>query len=1109
MRVISLLMLLALVTGGQAAASLMAENASSATEIATGPLGLLDLERQEKVTVRALHGWGRLPSGYLQLARQMRTEAGLDLLGADLPQIREWLARTEPLPAPIRDPLGELAVFMESGDYLDWSPTPADAPLAAGTVARRGGMRWVQPEAVTSASGLDDESRPPVPPSAGESETGVDRGGITAPPQVETASAPAPVFIPDPDFAALPALAVERQRQLAAANITAAGGGAVSSGDGLTVTVPPGAFDRDRQVTIHAARVPPPPLSAGVIGGTAAPLTPLQSWDIDLGPETGLMPEPLEVSVDVSAYPPERHPLLWPAISTDGRTWTRLPAERRGGTLVFQTRHCSPVTLLGLSQAAAVMLPIAAVTYLVYDRVDEFPSRYNEHAPFICLDHHPDGFEIYWSRKVPGADPATGFKDVAGYLQAVDKLLKPHQGKDIDFFTNVHLGYALRKLQRELLMPDCVRRVEKALATARDYLRSRRIKNPLLTLPVYVVPTLAENSGHIHNPWSGRRYMILSAQLDERATNTTALHELFHHYQTGYVWIDRNGHLPLMEASALLMEREAISGYMNAKPPKPFNETEGLALAQFAAFRHGLDGPAQWKEGFVRSFGYGLTWFLEYLRDEHWVKKQNRKADEFHAALLEYWGAHTYGAIHKSLTWAAGGDDASLARALADFAENHVLKGPVDKCGSRSPYGAKYNACPLSDSPYGAAFVAQGLADATVDLSKTPVHAVDDTFIRPWSIQFLKIRGIAGGKAVAAVEIPREWFPAEGRKRSVFVREGATEPIVTAFDDAAPQGSSSAWTTLSLDDDAFVYIVDSGQTGSGWVYDYQPARVVLLQAPNHVESNMENGKLRLKWQVPTAEKLPKQMAYFAYIRENRVGPLKLTGSALAPEAVIAPEDAPSWSGAEAPPVAMVSALAMGQGDDGKTAYLESPRSDIVGGGNAGNYVLELSLDAQDSVNSVCRDLVHTWFYQGFDKRSFPVQVGPDGAFTFSGQWEEGRPGVASNPQYALKGRGTFIDKKVTIEGSFTATHHWTHGQIGGDSESTTDIQNAGTFKGEGEFKHGIWFGYKVSGTWTSSTRHRYCSQSENGKCLDWKTDAADCGGELSAISTIDAFTRTH
>ncbi|MDO9582600.1 MAG: hypothetical protein Q7J24_05760, partial [Desulfomicrobium sp.] len=696
------------------------------------------------------------------------------------------------------------------GDYLDWSPTSGDGRLAAGTVARRGNKRWIALEATVIGAGLDADSRPPVPPSAGKPETGVDKGEMTAMSPVKAASpAPAPVFIPDPDFPALPVLAVERQGQLAEAKITVADGGTISSGDGLTVTVPPGAFDQDRQVTIHAALVPPPPLSAGVIGGPAAPLTVLQSWDIDLGPETGLMPEALELSVDVSAYPPERYPLLSPAISTDGRTWTRLPAERRGDTLVFQTRHCSPVTLLGLSQAAAVMLPITAVAYLVYDRVDEFPSRYNEHAPFISLDHHPDGFEIYWSKKVPGADPGTGFKDVKGYLQEVEKLLQPYQGKEIDLLTNVRLGYKVRDLQRDFLMPECVRQVHKALTVARDYLNTRRIKKPQLTLPVYVVPTLNENSGHIHNPWSGRRYMILSAQLDERTKNTTALHELFHHYQTGYVWIDRNGHLPLMEASALLMEREALPYYKNAKPPKPYNETEGLALAQFAAFRHGLDGPAQWKEDFVRSFGYGLTWFLEYLRDEHWVKRQNKKAEDFHAALLDYWSAHKYNAIHKALAWAAGGDDESLAKALADFAEKYVLKGPVDTCGSRSPYGAKYNACPLSDSPYGTAFVVQGLAYATVDLSKTPVHPIDDAFIRPWSIQFLKIQGIPGGKALAAVEIPREWFPLEGRKRSVFIREGAKEPDVTAFDDEAPQGSPSAWASLALDEDAFLYIVDS------------------------------------------------------------------------------------------------------------------------------------------------------------------------------------------------------------------------------------------------------------------------------------------------------------
>ena len=1139
MRLISLLLLLILAGGGASLAFAAGENPPAALEIAAGPAELLALERQGRITVRALHAWGRLPGEYLQLAQRMHADAGLDLLGADLGRIRKWIARPEPLPAPATEALTALAMYMEKGDYLDWAPASAGAPLAPGAVARREGKRWIQPEGTLMEAGLAGGLTPPapapaaVPVAAGETAAGGDRGEVTAPSQEKAQPAPAaPVFIPDPDFPALPILAIERRRQLAAAKITAAAGGVMDSGDGLKVTVPPGALDRDRQVVIHAARVPPPAISAGVIGGQAAPLAVLQSWDVDLGPETGLLPAALELSVDVTAYPTKRYPLLAPAISTDGRTWTRLPAERRGNSLVFQTRHCSPVTLLGLSQAAAVVLPIAAVTYLVYDRVDEFPSRYNEHAPFISLDDQPEGFAIYWSKKVPGADPQTGFRDAKGYLQALEKLIEPYRGKEIDLFSNIHMGYKVRSLQRQYLMPDSVRKLEEALTVARDYLKSRNITKPLLTLPVYVVPSLKENSGHIHNPWSGRRYMIISAQLGEGPMNTTALHELFHHYQTGYVWIDRNGHLPLMEASALLMEREAMPRYKNGKPPRPYNETEGLALAQFAAFRHGLDGPAQWEEKTVRTFGYGLTWFLEYLRDEHWVKREKKKAEDFHAALLSTWGANKHNAIHKALAWAAGGDNADLAKALADFAENFVLKGPVDKCGSRSPYGARYNACPLSDSPYGAGFAPQGLPDATVDLAKNPVQQIDDAFIRPWSIQFLKIAGVPNGKAVAAVEIPREWFPKEGPKRSVFVREGAKETEVAEFDDEAPQGSPSAWASLSLNEDAFLYVVDSGQTGSGWVYDYQPARILLLEPPANIESKVENGKLRLKWQAPAAAKAAQEMAYFAYIDKNRVGPLQVTGGdpglgakvlqstrfgkiiqafdgGPKLEAAIAPADVPSWSGAETPPVAMVSAIAIGRDGDGKTVFLESPRSDIVGGGNAGNYRMELSLDSLGTTNTVCREKVHSWRFDGFRNQPFTIHVGAGGAFTFSGQWVDPNPNIGnSNGHYDVKGRGTFSDKKVTLEGTFTVSHHWTDEGAEECDKDTTDINTSGTFKGEGEYKQGIWFGHRVSGEWTSSTSRHYCAHGQNGKCVEWKTDSGDCSGKLNPlISAIEAFTR--
>ncbi|NLC70784.1 MAG: hypothetical protein GX751_05430 [Desulfuromonadaceae bacterium] len=1122
MRVVSLLLLLVLIAGGESAALPVAESSSEAVEIATGPDGLLELERQEKVTVRALHAWERLPAEYLRLAQRMREETSLDLLGANLQRIQEWIVRPEPLPAPIKEALRKLAAFLEKGDYLDWSQMSGDGRLAAGTVARRGGKRWIQPEDAVMAAGLAAASTPPGPTSSADpasarkAATGDDQGELTAP-GPEKVAAPAPVFIPDPDFPALPVLAIERQRQLAEAKITAAAGGVIDSGDGLNLRVPPGALDHDRQIVIHAARVPPPSISAGVIGGQTAPLEVLQSWDVDLGPETGLLPEALELSVDVSAYPTERYPLLAPAISTDGRTWTRLPAERRGNNLVFETRHCSPililtldVSLFGLAGATAVALPVAALTYLVYDRVDEFPSRYNEHAPFISFnwDEQPEGFEIYWSKKVPGANPQTGFRDEKGYLQALEKLLEPYQGKETDLTTNIRLGFKIRELNRQYLMPESVRKVEEALKIAQRYLKTRNIKKPLLTLPVYIVPSLKENSGHIHNPWSGRRYMILSSTLDERTIYTTVLHELFHHYQTGYVWIDRKGHLPLMEASALLMEREALPHYRNAQPPILYNETEGLALAQFAVFRHGLDGPAQWEETTVRTFGYGLTWFLEYLRDEHWVKREKKKAEDFHAALLSTWGANKYNAIHKALAWAAGGDDQSLAKALADFAENFVLKGPVDKCGSRSPYGGRYNACPLSDSPYGAGFVSQGLPDATVDLSKNPVHQIDDDFIRPWSIQFLKIQGVPGGQAVAAVEIPREWFPAEGSKRSVFSREGAKETDVAEFDDEAPQGSPSAWASLSLNEDAFLYIVDSGQTGSGWVYDYQPARIVLLEPPANIESKMENGKLRLKWQAPAAaKKVAKEMAYFAYIEKNRVGPLTVTGSGPLLEAAIAPEDAPFWSGAETPPVAMVSALIIGQGDDGKTVYLESPRSDITGGGNAGNYRMELSLNSvskPDQCDEHSKDkTVPDIFFHGFTNQSFTVHVGTDGGFAFSRQWTDSY-GEESMVNLTVNGRGTFRDKEVKVEGSYTYAYYWKEK----NDEAYQQVDASARFKGGGKFNHGIFFGHKAAGQWSSNGVVHYCPTRTNGKCQGWKTDYSQCSGKLNpVVSSIDSFTR--
>jgi hypothetical protein len=919
----------------------------------------------------------------------------------------------------------------------------------------------------------------------------------------EPADPATPALIPHPEFPVLSALTVEREKQLASTTIAAAAGGALSSGDGLTLTVPPGALDQDRTVAIYAARPAGPALSAAAVGQEAKPMEVLRTWDVDLGPETGLMPGEMELSIDVSAYPPERYPLLSPAVAADGRTWTRLPAERRGDALVFTTRHCSPVCLLGLAQAFAVVLPIAAISYLVYDRVDEFPDRYNAYAPFVSIDDNPRGFEIYWSRKVPGADPKTGFRDEKGYLKELEKVAKEYGALGGGGSTGAASRRTeIRELKRKHLMPECVQQVEAALAAAQEYLKTRGIKEPLLPLPVYVVPAVGGASGFVHNPWAGRRYMLIGASLGAGTLNTTALHELFHHYQAGYVWIDRTGHLPLLEATALLLEREAAAAYQTAK--RPFDLIEGLNLAQFVVYRHGLDGPERWEEDFVRRFGYGLTWFLEYLRDERWVgAARSRPAETFLPELMKYWGSTKFNAIHKALAWAAGGGDADLARSLDDFARNWVLKGPVDKCGNRSPYGAKYSFCPLSDNPYGDRSADYGAGNATVDLSKEGVHPVDDAFIRPWSIQFLRVKGPAGGKAVAALEVPREWFPEKGRKRIVLLRDGPDQTEVTEFEDLAPKSGASAWTSLDLQEDAFLYIVDTGQTGSGWVSDYKPARLLLLEPPSDVKGTVEDGRLRVKWRPPSAAAALKgDLAYFVHVNGSRSKAIKGSGGPAGMEAAIAAEDLPAWSGTELPALAMSCGIEIGKSPEEEPLYIESPPSDTVGGGNTGNYTMDLTLapgvkDAVDE-NGPCGKMDHHWSFPDIH-HAFPVTVGSNGRFTFQGDWSDGG---TQNFRHTVSGEGTFLDKTVTIRGTFTSS------AVYRINEHDIRIDHSGSFEGQGKFIMDQWFGDDVTGAFKASISNHYCAEEKDGVCEEWKTERTSCSGRLvRLLSSINSFSR--
>lgn len=893
----------------------------------------------------------------------------------------------------------------------------------------------------------------------------------------------------DLGVAETPPIEVTTGRELGSAKISASRGGTVESEDGLLIRVPPGALPDDRTITIRNATVPPPAETVALIGGGEARLETLAAWEVDAGPSGDLFPGEIELTARVA----EGTTPLYAAISIDGRTWSRVPTSIDGNVVTFRTRHFCPVTVVGLLQATAVVLPIVASTFLVIERASELPERFHPYAPFVGLDLNPAGFQIFWSKSLAGVDKATGFRDEKGYRAELDRVAKEYEALGGAGPTgSASLTAEINALKKKHLMPDKVREIEEALLYAQSYLASRKIAAPALSLPVYVVPTTGKNAGLLHNPWAGRRYMLVGADSGTDVIWTASLHELFHHYQTGYVWLDRTGHLPFMEASALLMEREAIADYKAAK--KPFNAGEGLVLSQMIVYRNGLDGPKEWKEQPVRLHGYGLTWFLEYLRDEKYVgilKKNDAKA--FHAALLTEWGRRWTGALHKGLVWAAG-SERELASAYMDFAQTKVLRGRVDRCGSRNPYGSAYNSCPFMDSPYAAHADTYGLPASKLDLAKAPVATLGDDAIRPWSIQFYEISAKGAERAAAVVRVPRAWLPKSGPSRGVFLRESAGEDDVESILDAdlAEPSHDHAFAMLPVDPASYAYVVDTGQTGASWFSSNDPMMVFLLGPPDNVKSAVAGKKQKITWDPPAAAATPGLVhAVRVYVAGSAMPERTLKIDAKSVELDV------EGSGRA---VELTSAVEIGKDGSGEPVYLESPRSAPVGSADAGGY--EMCVDIWGETpkeGSSCAAMYHYWYFSNM-KVCFPVNVASDGRLTFSHSWTA--PEAGGSVDHTISGSGTFLADKLHVKGRFSTRREWKQ------NEHTLKKSEDGSFEADGKYAHGVWFGEKLKGQFSAEISDHYCASATNNVCTEWKDEHTTCTGTIPPVlSSVESFRR--
>jgi len=697
-------------------------------------------------------------------------------------------------------------------------------------------------------------------------------------------------------------LQIEIGKVLAGKEIASRDGGEISTSDGLTLKAPAGSLDRDRTINIHTARVPDPGVTVRIPGDSKkTPMKCLRAWHIDPGKEEQPFNDCVELTVTLDELKEEKGvpPAVMALISHDGKSWSYIPCDVKDGRITVRTRSLSTFAVFGCHPVYPVLLGItiiSALSYYVYKNVEqEIPQKYHAQAPFVALLNPLEvpgvgqgHLYFAWSRTL-GRDQNTGAKDEKAFLkEAVDiveryrKMSNPPTPRDqpLPFPYRQHAVNEIYLAGRKHLVPDSVLRIERAVLLARDYYSTRKSFRPLSTdIWIYVV---SSDDDFYQNPWLQRGYMMLSTRNNDEKTNMIALHELFHRFQNEYY--TSGGDLPTLEASAMMIEREAKAYY--EKNRKPFWPAAGQTEAQFVAYRLGLDGPGQSvfsdNPQPPRYLGYGLSWFLEYLKNQAVKTSKTLNEENFHGNFLEKWSQSD---LHQALQWASGGSDETLAKAYLNFAVECVFDCKPSKLGKDSYFGKLYNSEPLSYDPSKDYMVARGedpglgIPGTTFDLGKSPFVELGDTEIPCWSIQFCKLNAPDRPRAQLVVQVPGSWLTS-CQGRSVIYRKGddmAITPLaipeaLTKDNPVPPDEGSTLSQLLPVlrGESNYLYVVDTGiERGK------PPVRVYLLEPPSNVKATVAGDRLSLSWDRPDlAVKNPACVkGYVVYLNDRKIADL--------------------------------------------------------------------------------------------------------------------------------------------------------------------------------------------------------------------------------------------
>lgn len=449
----------------------------------------------------------------------------------------------------------------------------------------------------------------------------------------------------------------------------------VSPTNGVTISGEENVLDKERRFKAH--KLKDKALKKLVEDFPYGQRVVLDAYEVHAGlKEDEYFPGNIKVAFDLDKMdiPEEMRPYLsLVRIGEDGK-YEVLPTTVEGTNLVGLTNKNSVLSITLLLSALA-----AASGYLIYDDLGEkylwkFPeykdtkwyqtteiTHYSIYWPEEMEPYNPqvvkamaDRFnKIFTKYKIPtdrgiaeGIIGKLKNENYKEYRQAVRRIL----GKifyDEEFIKAFEEASSI-EWQRENLWPTEVRVTIDALEEADKYLfDKRKFKRPGHVIDVGILPKWPYQKkliwGYTHNPKLASPYIHVNASsgnfpwlkkhLEEEKykdvfqsgideLHVTMVHELFHVVQNGYVPVDWNSYMWFWESTAVTLENEAISYYLDEEIIKTKNAS--TERDKYETFTNTLSYSNAWTrmkgdQLLIRNQGYTSSIFLESLRDRYYA----------------------------------------------------------------------------------------------------------------------------------------------------------------------------------------------------------------------------------------------------------------------------------------------------------------------------------------------------------------------------------------------------------------------------------------------------------------------------------------------------------